>query len=97
MLQMSVAEYGMGSKASTCGDVYSYGILLLEMFTGKMPTDDMFQDGLNLHNYVKMALPEFFMVEKKKKKRMIPLHQTIVVWNKKRMRRLPQKMVVWNK
>ncbi|CAK9133866.1 unnamed protein product [Ilex paraguariensis] len=51
-------EYGMGSKASTCGDVYSYGILLLEMFTGKMPTDDMFQDGLNLHNYVKMALPE---------------------------------------
>ncbi|KAA8539595.1 hypothetical protein F0562_026287 [Nyssa sinensis] len=51
-------EYGMGSEVSTSGDVYSYGILLLEMFTGKRPTDEMFSDGLSLHNYVKMALPE---------------------------------------
>ncbi|KAI3932968.1 hypothetical protein MKW98_029201 [Papaver atlanticum] len=52
-------EYGMGAAASTQGDVYSYGILLLEMFTGKRPTDDMFKDGLNIHNFSKMhALPE---------------------------------------
>ncbi|KAL6128703.1 hypothetical protein ACLB2K_072058 [Fragaria x ananassa] len=51
-------EYGMGSGVSTYGDVYSFGILLLEMFTGKRPTDHMFSDGLNLHNYVKTALPE---------------------------------------
>ncbi|KAL3500488.1 hypothetical protein ACH5RR_039581 [Cinchona calisaya] len=51
-------EYGMGLEASTEGDVYSFGILLLEMFTGRRPTDDTFMDGLNLHNYVKMALPE---------------------------------------
>ena len=25
------------------------------MFIGRMPTDDMFKDGLNLHNFVKMA------------------------------------------
>ncbi|XP_028947203.1 probable LRR receptor-like serine/threonine-protein kinase At3g47570 [Malus domestica] len=50
-------EYGMGSKIATCGDVYSFGILLLEMFTGKRPTDPMFSDGLNLHNFVKMDLP----------------------------------------
>ena len=48
----------MGSEPSTEGDVYSYGVLVLEMFTGRMPTDDMFKDGLNLHNFVKMALPK---------------------------------------
>ncbi|MBA0571423.1 hypothetical protein Golob_004998, partial [Gossypium lobatum] len=51
-------EYGMGSELSTKGDVYSYGILLLEMFTGKRPTDERFKEGLSLHNFVKTALPE---------------------------------------
>ena len=40
------------------GDVYSFGVLLMEMFLGKRPTDEMFKDDLNLHNFVKMALPE---------------------------------------
>lgn len=48
----------MGSEVSTYGDVYSFGILLLEMFTGKKPTDNMFSDGLNFHNFVKLNLPE---------------------------------------
>ena len=48
----------MVGEASTKGDVYSYGILVLEMFTGRRPTDDMFKDGLNLHDFVKMALPK---------------------------------------
>ncbi|XP_077239809.1 receptor kinase-like protein Xa21 [Tasmannia lanceolata] len=39
------------------GDVYSYGILLLELFTGKCPTDDMFKDGLSLHKFAEMAFP----------------------------------------
>ena len=47
----------MGAKASTEGDVYSYGILLLEMFTGRRPTDQIFKDGLNLHQFTMMALP----------------------------------------
>ncbi|XP_058111610.1 putative receptor-like protein kinase At3g47110 [Magnolia sinica] len=54
-------EYAMGSKASTQGDVYSYGILLLEMITGKGPTDGMFMDNLNLHHFAKLALPERVM------------------------------------
>jgi serine/threonine protein kinase len=48
----------MGGEASIQGDVYSCGILVLEMFTGRRPTDEMFKDGPNLHNFVKMALLE---------------------------------------
>uniref|UniRef100_A0A5B7BMI1 non-specific serine/threonine protein kinase n=1 Tax=Davidia involucrata TaxID=16924 RepID=A0A5B7BMI1_DAVIN len=44
-------EYGLGSKASMKGDVYSFGIMLLEIFTGKKPTDEMFQEGLNLNKF----------------------------------------------
>ncbi|PQQ11717.1 putative LRR receptor-like serine/threonine-protein kinase [Prunus yedoensis var. nudiflora] len=54
-------EYGMGSEVSTNGDVYSFGILLLEIFAGKRPTDDMFNGDLNLHTSVKMAFPERVM------------------------------------
>ncbi|XXG58679.1 hypothetical protein AAC387_Pa04g0929 [Persea americana] len=54
-------EYGMGANPSTYGDVYSYGILLLEMLTGKRPSDDMFKNNLNLHQFAKMALPERVM------------------------------------
>ena len=43
------------------GDVYSYGILLLEMFTGRRPTDDIFQDGLTLHDFAKTSLSERVM------------------------------------
>ncbi|KAM7466688.1 hypothetical protein LguiB_014250 [Lonicera macranthoides] len=51
-------EYGLGGEASLNGDMYSYGILLLEMMTGRSPIDPMFNEGLNLHNFAKMALPD---------------------------------------
>ncbi|KAK3422609.1 hypothetical protein EUGRSUZ_G03049, partial [Eucalyptus grandis] len=51
-------EYGMGSAVSAEGDVYSYGILLLEMFTGIRPTAEIFKENLNLHIFVEKALPK---------------------------------------
>ncbi|XP_030447462.2 putative receptor-like protein kinase At3g47110 [Syzygium oleosum] len=49
-------EYGLGGTSSLQGDVYSFGILLLEMFTGIRPTDVMFKDGWTLHEFVEAAL-----------------------------------------
>ncbi|WCJ28084.1 Leucine-rich repeat protein kinase family protein [Euphorbia peplus] len=54
-------EYGVAGHVSIQGDYYSYGILLLEMFTGKRPTDEMFIGDLTLYNYVSMALPGHVM------------------------------------
>ncbi|XP_048140728.1 probable LRR receptor-like serine/threonine-protein kinase At3g47570 [Rhodamnia argentea] len=51
-------EYTMGCKVSREGDVYDYGIFLLEMFTGLSPTDDTFKDNLTLHSFVAEALLE---------------------------------------
>nr|ABN10014.1 Xa21-like protein [Triticum turgidum] len=50
-------EYGMGTEISVEGDVYSYGVLLLEMLTRRRPTDPFFGDTTNLPKYVEMACP----------------------------------------
>lgn len=51
-------EYGMGGRVSTDGDVYSFGILLLEMLIGKRPTDVMFKEKLDLHRHAQNFLGE---------------------------------------
>ena len=53
-----IAEYGEGCAAATAGDIYSLGILLLEMFTGRSPTEGTFRDSLDLHKFVEDALPD---------------------------------------
>ncbi|XP_004308928.1 PREDICTED: probable LRR receptor-like serine/threonine-protein kinase At3g47570 [Fragaria vesca subsp. vesca] len=49
-------EYAVGVEPSTQGDVYSYGILVLQLFTGRRPTDQIFVDGDNIHTFVKTAI-----------------------------------------
>ncbi|KAK2653584.1 hypothetical protein Ddye_013440 [Dipteronia dyeriana] len=61
MILHSFTEYGIGNEVSMLGDVYSFGILLLEMFIGKRPTHNLFNDGLTLHEFANMALPERVM------------------------------------
>ncbi|XP_012700393.1 probable LRR receptor-like serine/threonine-protein kinase At3g47570 [Setaria italica] len=54
-------EYGMGGEITVEGDVYSYGILLLEIFSAKRPTDPLFQGGQSIRSYVAAAYPERVM------------------------------------
>ncbi|KAG0474014.1 hypothetical protein HPP92_015871 [Vanilla planifolia] len=50
-------EYGLGGQPSTQGDVYSFGVLLLEIITEKRPTNIIFHEGLTLHEWVKSHYP----------------------------------------
>ncbi|XP_026434169.1 probable LRR receptor-like serine/threonine-protein kinase At3g47570 [Papaver somniferum] len=50
-------EYGQGLKPSTRGDVYSFGIMLLEMFTGRSPTHEGFNGGISLVKWVESVYP----------------------------------------
>lgn len=47
----------MGGHPSTQGDVYSFGVMLLELITGKRPTDVIFHEGLPLHDWVRRHYP----------------------------------------
>ncbi|KAG4127409.1 hypothetical protein ERO13_D10G214133v2 [Gossypium hirsutum] len=85
-------EYGMGGPTSPEGDIYSYGILLLEMITGKMPTDELFNNGSSLHNFCKM---EFMSLQQLKEIVYIRLLKQINDLNKNQNMEVDGDDIIW--
>ncbi|XP_034700219.1 probable LRR receptor-like serine/threonine-protein kinase At3g47570 [Vitis riparia] len=54
-------EYGLEGRVSSRGDIYSYGIMLLEMVTRKKPMDEMFSEEMSLRQWVKATIPNKIM------------------------------------
>ena len=52
------AECAEGGAVSSAADVYSVGIVLLEIFLRRRPTDDMFNGGMNITKFVEMNFPD---------------------------------------
>ena len=48
-----MAEYGFEGEFTKAGDVYSYGVLLLEIITGKRPTSEDVGAGVTLPAWVR--------------------------------------------
>ncbi|KAH9698780.1 protein kinase domain-containing protein [Citrus sinensis] len=50
-------EYGRKGQVSIKGDVYSYGIMLMEVFTGMKPTNELFTGEMSIKRWVNDSLP----------------------------------------
>ncbi|XP_050224688.1 probable LRR receptor-like serine/threonine-protein kinase At3g47570 [Mercurialis annua] len=51
-------EYGEAGIVSARGDVYSFGILMIETFTRKKPTDEIFSGEMSIKQWVRNAFPD---------------------------------------
>ncbi|XP_019160238.1 PREDICTED: probable LRR receptor-like serine/threonine-protein kinase At3g47570 [Ipomoea nil] len=54
-------EYGSAGIISSMGDVYSFGILLMEVFTRRKPTDEMFHGDFTMKKWVSDSMPDAIM------------------------------------
>lgn len=53
----------MGGKLSREGDLYSFGVFLLEMFSGKRLTDEFFVEGFIFRSYIEFVLVVEYVFE----------------------------------
>ncbi|RDY06899.1 putative receptor-like protein kinase, partial [Mucuna pruriens] len=49
-------EFGSKGIICTKGDVFSFGIMLMETFSRKKPTDELFVDGLSMKGWISESL-----------------------------------------
>ncbi|XP_016648665.1 PREDICTED: probable LRR receptor-like serine/threonine-protein kinase At3g47570 isoform X1 [Prunus mume] len=49
-------EYGLEGMVSTSGDVYSFGIVVMETFTRRKPTNEMFDGEMNIKQWIANSL-----------------------------------------
>ncbi|XP_049392508.1 probable LRR receptor-like serine/threonine-protein kinase At3g47570 [Solanum stenotomum] len=55
-------EYGLEGRVSSSGDVYSYGIMMIEVLTKRRPTDDeIFNENLGLRQWIRQSFPKTIM------------------------------------
>ncbi|XP_049392514.1 receptor kinase-like protein Xa21 [Solanum stenotomum] len=55
-------EYGLEGVVSISGDVYSYGIMMMEVLTKRRPTEDeIFNENLGLRQWIRQAFPRTIM------------------------------------
>jgi len=52
-----IAEYGQDGIVSTSCDVYSFGILMMEPFTRRRPSDETFTGELSIQRWVSDSFP----------------------------------------
>uniref|UniRef100_A0A3Q7G1I2 Serine-threonine/tyrosine-protein kinase catalytic domain-containing protein n=1 Tax=Solanum lycopersicum TaxID=4081 RepID=A0A3Q7G1I2_SOLLC len=50
-------EYGQDGIVSTSCDVYSFGIVIMEMFTRRRPSDEIFTGEMNIRCWINDSFP----------------------------------------
>ena len=53
---MPITEYGYSLKVDEKSDIYSFGVVLLELVTGKKPLDPSFGESIDLVEWVRVKI-----------------------------------------